>query len=126
MRINKLAVAERLTQVMQRQGLTQQEFASLLGVSQPAVSQYLQGRLPPADVLLEAATIGNTTVEWILVGGEETMRVREPALPYGSEITLLEFWKQLPENLKRDLLALMRHLLELRQREKDEGSRLKD
>ncbi|MFK5947792.1 MAG: helix-turn-helix transcriptional regulator [Methylococcales bacterium] len=49
----------------------QEEFAALLGVKRGAISNYEKGRRLPNNEVLEAiGNIGNTTVSWILNGGE--------------------------------------------------------
>ena len=68
MLINKKQIGKRIRQIMGQLDVTQQELADLLGVSQPAISIYLKGRMPPPDVLLQIARLGGTTVEWILTG----------------------------------------------------------
>ena len=117
MLINKKEIARRIQQIMDDTGITQQELADLMGISQPAVSLYLKGRMPPPAVLLQIARLGETTVEWMLTGekGNEgnSSSVREKRPVYGNQIPLLILWKQLPENIQRDLLTLMRHMVEM-------------
>jgi transcriptional regulator with XRE-family HTH domain len=89
--------------------------AENLGISQPAVSLYLRGRVPPADILFHMAQLGNTTVEWLLTGiksKEKTNVVKEKKSNYGNKYLLLKLWEQIPQNLQRDILSLLRHLLE--------------
>jgi len=115
MLVNKKEISQRIQQIMRQMGITQQELADLLGISQPAISLYLKGRVPPAEVLLQLARLGETTVEWLLTGnkdgGENPFAVKEERPVYGNQTALLILWKQLPENIQRDLLALMRHLV---------------
>lgn len=116
MLVNKKEISQRIHQIMGEIGVTQQELADLLGISQPAISLYLKGRVPPADVLLQIARLGETTVEWLLTGkkegGENPFVMKEKRAIYGNQTALLILWKQLPENIQRDLLTLMRHLVE--------------
>lgn len=50
--------------------LKQSEFAAKLGTTQSSISRFEKGEaLPPADMLLKIAKLGNTTVEEILEGG---------------------------------------------------------
>ncbi len=109
-------IAFRISQVMKQAGFTQKSLADYLGISQPAVSQYLRGRIPPADVLYQLAQLGNTTMEWILTGKKGDLspsgRVAEKKVEYGSQTVLLKLWNQLPANLQRDFLTLLRHLIE--------------
>ncbi len=114
MKIDKQALSARIRTIMRKQGLTQNEFADLLGISQPAVSQYLQGRVPPADVLLPLARLGNTSIEWLLTGDEKTaeapLAVKESPTAYGDTHAVLEIWPKLPRQVRRSLLTLMRNI----------------
>jgi len=109
-------IAFRISQIMQQAGFTQKTLADYLGISQPAVSQYLRGRIPPADILYQLAQLGQTTMEWVLTGQKGTPllqgKVRERPATYGGQIILMKLWDQLPTNLQRDILILMRHLIE--------------
>lgn len=111
--IDRLQVSKRIKEIMKTVGITQKGLADNLDISQPAVSLYLQGRIPPADVLLEIAQLGGTTVEWILTGTREPsiqgLKVEEQRTLYGSEFALLELWKQLPDNIKPTMLKLLEH-----------------
>ncbi len=104
-------LADRIAQVMQELGVTQQEFARLVGISQPAISLYLKGRVPPADVLYRMAQIAGVSMEWLL-GSEssEPRMVRESPPAYGKQVVLLELWERLPAEIQQDLLSLLRHL----------------
>jgi transcriptional regulator with XRE-family HTH domain len=100
--------------IMREKVFTQHELAQALGISQPAVSLYLQGRMPPADVLLRLARLGGTTVEKLLSGKAQKSVdgvVRETPPPYGNGQALLELWDQLPPNIQRDMLRLMRDII---------------
>lgn len=44
------------------------EIASRLGVSNPAVTAYLQGRVPPAEKLVEIAEFTGCNLHWLLTG----------------------------------------------------------
>ncbi|MCK4895076.1 MAG: helix-turn-helix transcriptional regulator, partial [Calditrichia bacterium] len=59
--MNKTALSKRIREVIKKRGMTQQDLASLLQISQPAISLYLRGRIPPADILYKIARIGKTT-----------------------------------------------------------------
>jgi transcriptional regulator with XRE-family HTH domain len=110
---NKIQIGLRIQAIMKAAGITQRGIANYLGVSQPAVSFYLQGRLPPADVLLKIARLGDTTIEWILTGEEKSKQkfaVKETAGKYGNQAILLEVWDKIPENIKGDIMLLLRHL----------------
>jgi transcriptional regulator with XRE-family HTH domain len=101
---------------MQQARITQQELASLIGTSQPAISMYLKGRIPPADVLYKIAQIGQTTVEWLLTGDvySEKAIIREPQVDYGYSQSLLELWSHLSPANQKIILSLIRKLTENR------------
>jgi transcriptional regulator with XRE-family HTH domain len=111
--IDRLQVSKRIKEIMKTVGITQKGLADYLDISQPAVSLYLQGRIPPADVLLEIARLSGTTVEWMLTGTREPsmqgLKVEEQRTLYGSEFALFELWKQLPDNIKPTMLKLLQH-----------------
>lgn len=116
--IDRLRVSGRIKEIMKRVGITQKGLADYLNISQPAVSLYLQGRIPPADVLLKIARLGGTTVEWILTGAGEPFnelpKILEQQAAYGSEAALFELWNKLPENVRQTVLKLLQHLAEQR------------
>ena len=102
---------------MTETGITQKDMAGLLGVSQPAISVYLAGRLPPPAVLLGIARLGNTSVEWLLTGEgqreSDALLVREAAVNYGKAAVMVELWEQLPASVQQNVLQLMRTLVEI-------------
>ena len=87
-------VSTRIDTIRRNLGLSQGQFANALQISQPAVSKYLRERIPPAEILLRVAHLGNTTIEWLLCGQknyffrEPVQRVDEPEIPYGPDIDL--------------------------------------
>jgi transcriptional regulator with XRE-family HTH domain len=109
---NQLKFKGQLKRLMERERLNQQELAQLLDVCQPAISLYLRGRIPPAEILLKMAQLGNTTVDWLLIGtsSSSVSRVQEPIPQYGSEHTLLSYWRKLKPEVRSSLLSLMKQL----------------
>jgi transcriptional regulator with XRE-family HTH domain len=105
---------ERIRTIMQKKNLTQQDMSELMEISQPAISTYLKGRMPPADVLYRIARLDNTTVEWLLTGERpnQATSVHETQPYYGNEYLMLKFWRILPSKIQKDLLALVTHLAE--------------
>jgi transcriptional regulator with XRE-family HTH domain len=81
-------IAERIDYIRRQNDLNQEQLAARLDISQPAVSKYLKERIPPADILLKLATLGGTTMEWILTGqkkhffAEEGLRVKDTESAY--------------------------------------------
>ena len=111
--MNKTALSKRIREVIKKRGMTQQDLASLLQISQPAISLYLRGRIPPADILYKIARIGETTVEWLLTGGphSEQSSVQEQPAVYGNQQQFLDLWVTLPPPVQKSLLILLRHLV---------------
>lgn len=114
--LDKIQMSERIQQIMKRVGITQKGLADYLNISQPAISLYLQGRMPPADVLLKIARLGDTTIEWILSGEIEPIKkiykINEQTFAYGSEHLLHELWNQLPNNVRQTFLNLLKQFVE--------------
>ena len=111
MEINPDQVAARISRLMQQLHLTQKQFAARLQVTQPAVSKYLQGRIPPAPVLLRLAGMGGTSMEWLLTGEATPLppgTLAETQAAYG----LAEKMEHLPATLQRPLLSLVETMLQ--------------
>ena len=114
--MSAVSLAYRIRQIMRENGLTQQQLSEVLGISQPSVSLYLQGRMPPADVLHRIAQIGGASMEWLLTGilpGEEGNRVSENSVPYGSSQVFADLWRRLPSAIQQDMITLLRHIAEV-------------
>lgn len=105
-------VAERVTEVLKRTGKTQADCAHILGISQPAISKYLSGRIPPAETLFLLAQLGNTTMEWILTGEknyfyavpQEKQLFNDTEQAYGgkdSDLQLTDMILALPDKAKK-------------------------
>ena len=110
--INPEEISRRIDWIRKQNGLSQEQLARLLRVSQPAVSHYLKRRIPPADILLEIARLGNTTIEWILTGEKSYFytRVKEEDASYDAELKVLRQLNRLPEEVRRAVILLIEHL----------------
>jgi transcriptional regulator with XRE-family HTH domain len=114
MELNRIEINRRISLLMQRLGKNQKQFAHLLGVTQPAVSKYLNERIPPAAVLLKLSRTTGTTIEWILCGEHHQPgdRVAEPDQSYNQTLTADDKIGRLPAALQIKVLALLDTLLE--------------
>ena len=114
--LDKIQMSERIQQIMKNVGITQKGLANYLNISQPAISLYLQGRMPPADILLKIAQLGDTTVEWILTGETDSspqiLKIGEETTVYGSDRILHELWNQIPENTRHTFITLLKQFVE--------------
>ncbi|MCB1026128.1 MAG: helix-turn-helix domain-containing protein [Acidobacteria bacterium] len=60
-------------------GATNQEIADVLGVSAPAVQNYVSGRVPDGDKLRTIAAVTKCDLHWLLTGdGDMHPKAREP------------------------------------------------
>ena len=95
-------ISKRMDSIRSGRGMTQKQFAEALNISQSAVSKYLSGRMPPADVMLKIARLGYTSVEWILTGKrppyiiEEQMAVSEENSVYAASEDFFSSYNRLP------------------------------
>ena len=109
-------ISRRIDNIMKSQKMTQKELAALLNVSQPAVSKYLKNRVPPPQVLLNLAILGETTVEWILTGKQFYSRsgqnqVKEKVVPgYNSSKEITKSLANLPQELSEIIELLIDQL----------------
>ena len=114
--INIRSVSERIDLLRRQNGLSQEQLAVRLEVSQPAISKYLRDRLPPADVLLKIAQLGQTTVEWILTGqksyafGQVQSSVQETEAAYDADWQLAKKIAALPAAEKEALTLIIERL----------------
>jgi transcriptional regulator with XRE-family HTH domain len=103
------AVAGRVQRIMRMLNLTQRQLAEQLGVTQPAVSKYLQGRIPPAEIVLQLAQLAGVDMEWILTGEEHKAagRVAESRANYHLAGSISEQLYRLPPDIRQDLERLL-------------------
>ena len=104
-------VAMRIQRLMRALNLNQKQLADQLGITQPAISKYLQGRIPPADVLYQLAKISQVTMEWILNGSEYQPKgkIAEPLSEYQS--SLMEKIERLPVHIRKDFEQLLESII---------------
>ena len=114
--LNPSEIAERIDLIRQHNKFTQQQLAQNLGISQAAISKYLNERIPPPEVLLRLADLGRTTIEWILTGEktyffeDSRSAVRErPAEGYDAERALARDIAGLPAEVRKAVHVLVRH-----------------
>lgn len=106
-------VAMRIQRLMKALNLNQQQLAEQLGITQPAISKYLQGRIPPADVLYNLARMSQVSMEWILTGSElqQKGQVAESLSKYQASPVLAEKFERLPAHVRKDFEQLLESLV---------------
>jgi len=114
--LNLSEISQRIDLIRRQKGWTQEQLATALALSQPAVSKYLKERIPPAETLLLLAQIGNTTMEWILTGQksyfyqDREQQVAEKKESYDADILLSRKIAALPAELRQALVVLIEHM----------------
>ena len=113
MEVNQAKVSERIELIMQKLSLNQKQLAELLGVTQPAVCNYLSNRIPPAYILFKLAHLSGRSIEWFLTGDLESLiyKVSESATPYDARLRLEKKISLLPEEIYRRLEQLVDSIL---------------
>lgn len=70
-------IARRISVLMKALGHNQTGFALLLGISQPALNNYLKGlRRPDIDVAITIAQKTSVTLDWIYLGDRSGLPAR--------------------------------------------------
>ncbi len=112
MNVNQASISKRILKLKNELNLNQKQFAELLGVTQPAVSKYLQDRIPPPLVLLRLARTAKTTIEWILTGVDERslLKVAEPVSTYATDLKLEAKISLLPMTLRKVIEDLINEI----------------
>ncbi len=98
--------------IRRSRNMTQKQFAEALEISQSAVSKYLSGRMPPADVMLKIARLAHTSVEWILCGvsAEENRIIKEETSGYKTTADFLKDYNALPAPVRAGLNIIINYL----------------
>ena len=69
---------ERILKLLKDYGYTQREFADMIGVSEGALSRYLNdSREPQMEIIANMATALNTTTDYLLSGKNDTESFEE-------------------------------------------------
>lgn len=92
----------RLAKIIKDSGLSQKEFAKKIGVTEQGLGNYLNGRIPKADVLIRIKQMFNLSIDWLLTGSE--------AIPDETDPYILEIQKDLISYLKKENSELKKEL----------------
>ena len=69
---------ERIAMLLEIEGYTQRELASMIGVTEAALSRYLRNeREPKMEIIVNIATALNTTTDYLLSGKDDAESFEE-------------------------------------------------
>jgi transcriptional regulator with XRE-family HTH domain len=115
---NKETISKRIINIMVELGINQNQLAKMLNITQPAVSKYLQGRIPPPFILLHLAELSGKSIEWILTGEVKSISqqgmVSEKPGQYQAGLTLEEKINILPIEIRKNIESLIDSLLNMK------------
>ncbi|EFI2975975.1 XRE family transcriptional regulator [Klebsiella pneumoniae] len=106
-----MSIKERLREAMDAKGLTIKALSDLSKIPYRSLQNYLRGeREPNAEALVALSTHLNISIDWLLTGKGEAVRV-EKAQPANqeqhfnqSDLKLLELLNQLEPEVRKELL----------------------
>ena len=105
-------IKKKIREILLHSGYTQQEWAEMLEISQPSISHYLKGRIPPVEVLTKIAELVQIPLESILFpvtyeSENNTQILAERKGEYlQQEIVVL--FNKLPIKMQKQLLSFLR------------------
>ena len=81
-------------------GATNAGISRKLGVSEAGVKNYIDGRIPPADMLIRIRALTNCSIDWLLTGEEP------------KEISGKTVIEEIPPQLKKQIELTVKPMLE--------------
>ena len=115
---------ERIRQLRKYFGLNQAEFAAKLSVSDGAVSQWEQGKIPHASRITLICQVFNVSKEWLMDGIGPMFN--PPRFETDAEITrrhILDLFDQMPTGLQAEFLKICQDVIDkARQAQEERGS----
>jgi len=111
--LNPAQVSDRIKFIMRKLNLNQAGLAKALEITQPAVSKYLNKRMPPVEIIFRLAILGKVSMEWLLTGkhGPAAKHVAEPAAHYQTAPVSPDQISDLPPQVQGALRILIDYLV---------------
>lgn len=110
-------VRKNVQKILSDSGLSQQELAILLEITQPAVSNYLKGRIPPLEVLWKMKNVFHLSWEKLLGDDDSSTQpqkysVKDSSISYGTleEEKIVQMFRMLPPREKNAVLVILQVL----------------
>ena len=108
-------ISKRINKIMFDLEINQNQLAKILNVTQPAISKYLKGRVPPPNILLQLSQLSGMSIEWILTGSKdatiEKKIISEKSAQYNITKTIEEKFELLPNDIRRNIESLIDSIL---------------
>jgi predicted transcriptional regulator len=108
-------ISKRINKIMFDLEINQNQLAKILNITQPAISKYLNGRVPPPYVLLQLSNLSGMSIEWILTGNKEAIIkkniISEKPGEYLTEKTFVEKLELLPMEIRKNIESLIDSIL---------------
>lgn len=112
----KVAFGKRVRTLREQKGFTQAELASMVGVTENAITQYESGRASPRPYRIEAlAQMLGVTATFLLTGNEPDQLVRAQTSP---ELEALEIIRDIPLEQQPAALAALRGIAQAYRKKK--------
>lgn len=92
-----------LEELMDRDGTTQAQLAAHLGLTQAAVSNYLQGRIPKSKILLELSEFFGVSLDYLLTGVKISEKEAKEGRPSGTNSALEPLMKCIEKSSATEL-----------------------
>ena len=86
---------ERLKMALKAAGYTQKKATEELELSKNAITNYVAGRIPDAQILYKLAQLCSVSMEWLLTGEDHPSHSTEKANSY--EMELLQLFRRLSQ-----------------------------
>jgi transcriptional regulator with XRE-family HTH domain len=103
-----ILIGQRMRTKREQLGLSQQQFADMIGVSKGAVGQYDIGYTTPRPKRFERiAEVLGVTVEWLLTGNEAEEKVRAQTT---NEMAALALLRAIPHDRQASAIAMLQGL----------------
>jgi transcriptional regulator with XRE-family HTH domain len=80
---------ERLKIALKSSGYTQAKITEELNLSKNAITNYVNGRLPKADILYDIAKTLNVSMEWLLTGTESNSKFNDEKTSFNKNLVEL-------------------------------------
>lgn len=106
---------ERLKIALKSSGYTQSKITEELNLSKNAITNYVNGRLPKADILYNIAKTLNVSMEWLLTGIEFESKFNDKKTSFNQnfielnerELNVINLYRKLNNDTQRQIEGML-------------------